>query len=231
MKLQYTFLLLGLLFLGGCTSASEKQALYEIQEFYGGSVRLTKGSNASTSTREPQGHYLAVRLDRPGLRRYYDNLELPASGCAYLAFSNLTPAERESYDYLKVTLEDSGSTHSYTYRRPQLQQALQAVTNLRTLIFNIQGSDYLAAANNFNVAALGQVRRDSLPAIIHRIANPLLPFTTYHLHGFSFISSPLTSKQPLVRLYLSVPHPPQKDRILLAVINPDYGPTSLFSMG
>ena len=220
MKLTTTlWLLLGLL--ASCSSATEKQALYEISEFYGGSVRLSSGRNFSTNGEEPKGHYLAIALNNPGLGRHFEDFRLPASNCAYLAFNNLKPAEREDYDFVKVTLQDSAGTHGYSFTQDDLKQALAAGENLRTLIFNIQGSDYVAAANNFNSDALGTTPRDSLPSIMYRLGARINPFTEYRIHGFALVREPMRGRPlPLVRLFVSVPRPPQPDHHLVFVINP-----------
>jgi hypothetical protein len=232
MTLKFTFRIVLLAFLGGCSSAAEKQALYEVSEFYSGNVNMTKGSNFSTNGEEPQGHYLAVTLNSPGLSRHYSTPQLPASNCAYLVFSNLTPPEREEYDYLKVTVSDSGSTHTYTYQKPQLQQALTAATNLRTLIFNIQSKEYSAAAANFNPAALGTLPHDSVSSILRTIGRRLNPFTEYRLHGFNLENFPIKGRpQQLVRLYISVPRQPEPDHFLTAVINPKLSDTQQFLYG
>jgi len=232
MKLTTALWLLALLVLAGCSSPSEKQALYEISEFYGGSVRLSSGRNFSTSGEEPQGHYLAVALDKPGLNRHFADLKLPASNCAYLAFSNLKPAERADYDFVKVTLKDSASTHAYSFSQADLTQALAAGEDLRTLIFNIQGSDYVAAANNFNPDALDTIPRDSLTSIMYRLGTRINPFTEYRIHGFALVREPVGSKPlPLVRLFVSVPRPPEPDHHLLFVINPALSDAEHFLYG
>jgi hypothetical protein len=218
MKTTTTLWLLVLVLLAGCSSPSEKQALYEISEFYGGNVRLSSGRNFSTSD-EPKGHYLAVALDNPSLSRYFEDLRLPASNCAYLAFSNLKPAEREDYDFVKVSLKDSASTHTYSFLQADLKQALAAGEDLRTLIFNIQGSDYVAAANNFNSDALGTMPR-------------INPFTEYRIHGFALVQESVSGKPlPLVRLFASVPRPPEPDHHLVFVINPALSDTEHFLYG
>ena len=232
MKTTTTLWLLLLVLLAGCTSPSEKQALYEISEFYGGSVRLSSGRNFSTSGDEPKGHYLAVALNSPGLGRHFDDLRLPASNCAYLAFSNLKPSEREGYDFVKVTLQDSASTHGYTFSQQQLRQALAAAEDLRTLIFNIQGSDYVAAANNFNPDALGTMPRDSLPALMQRLGTRINPFTEYRIHGFKLEQVPIQGQpKPLMSLYVSVPRPPEPDHYLEVVINPAMADNEHFLYG
>ncbi len=232
MKTLTTFWLLALVLLAGCASPGAKQALYEISEFYGGSVRITSGRNFTTNGNEPQGHYLAVALNSPELGRHYDDLRLPASNCAYLAFNNLKPSERGSYDFVKVALQDSTGTHTYTFPQQQLKQALAAAENLRTLIFNIQGSDYLSAANNFSPDALGTMPRDSLPTIMQRIGTRLNPFTEYRVHGFALTEVPIKGKpHRLIRLYVSVPHAPEPDHFLIFVIDPELTDTQHFLYG
>lgn len=232
MKALSTRWLLALALLAGCTSNAEKQAAYEIAEFYGGDVHLTSGRNFTTAKSDPRGHYLAIAVSNPALGRFYDNLQLPASGCAYLAFSNLTPSQQQSYDYVKVTLQDSSSEHRYTFTSQQLQQVLQAATSLRTLIFNIQNSDYLAAANDFNPDALGTMPRDSLPNLMNKVGNRLNPFTEYRVHGFQLTELPVAGKPlPLMQLFVSVPRPPEPDRFLVVTINPAMSDTEHFLYG
>jgi hypothetical protein len=232
MKTTTTLWLLLVVLLAGCSSPSEKQALYEISEFYGGSVRLSAGRNFSTSSDEPKGHYLAVALNNPSLSRHFEDLRLPASNCAYLAFSNLKPTEREDYDFVKVALRDSASTHSYSFSQSDLKQALAAGENLRTLIFNIQGSDYVAAANNFNPDALGTMPRDSLPSVMYRLGTRLNPFTEYRIHGFALVREPARGEPlPLVRLFVSVPRPPAPDHHLMVIINPAMSDAEHFLYG
>ena len=232
MKTLSTLWLLALAVLAGCASNAEKQAAYEIAEFYGGSVRLTSGRNFSAGGSEPQGHYLAITLKNPALNRYFDDLRLPASNCAYLAFNNLKPTERTSYDFVKVTLQDSVGAHTYTFSQQQLRQALAAAEDLRTLIFNIQGSDYVAAANNFNPDALDTMPRDSLPILMQRLGTRLNPFTEYRIHGFGTEQIPIKGKpKPLMSLYVSVPRPPEPDHYLEVVINPEMSDTQHFLYG
>ena len=232
MKLTTTLWVLALGLLAGCSSPSEKQALYEISEFYGGSVRLSSGRNFLANSDELKGHYLSVALDKPSLSRHFADLRLPASNCAYLAFSNLKPTERADYDFVKVALKDSTGTHLYSFPQADLTQALAAGEDLRTLIFNIQGSDYVAAANNFNPDALGTMPRDSLTSVMYRLGTRINPFTEYRIHGFTLVREAVRGQPlPLVRLFVSVPRHPDPDHHLLFVINPAMSDAEHFLYG
>ncbi|RZK33250.1 MAG: hypothetical protein EOO57_13595 [Hymenobacter sp.] len=139
----------------------------------------------------------------------------------------------ESYfDFVKVTLQDSVGAHVYTFSQPQLKQALAAAENLRTLIFNIQASDYVAAANNFNPDALDTTPRDSLPNLMLRMGTRLNPFTEYRIHGFSLAQIPIKGQpKPLMSFYVAVPRAPEPDHHLEVVINPAMSDTKHFLYG
>ncbi|MGI4871065.1 MAG: hypothetical protein ACRYFX_07790 [Janthinobacterium lividum] len=220
MKLQLTTCCLALALLAGCSSNSEKQGVDAVTGFYGGTVRYSKGSHFSTDATEPQGEYLEVALDKPGLNRHFSDPRIPASNCAYLVYKQLAPTERQDYSYLKVTLTDSGTTHGYTYPVAGLQLATQAANLLTPLMANLQQHHYHAIANNFNPVGLRAMSPDSLTSLITRIGKEIGPITAYALQGHGIAPITLAGKpQQLVRLFVRISEP-APTRKLLIVVNP-----------
>lgn len=217
-----TFLVLGLALglLAGCSSNPEKQDADAVANFYGGTVRYAKGSHFSTNADEPQGTYLEVTLDKPGLGRHFSDLRIPASNCAYLTYQQLPQAERQAYSYLKVSLTDSGITHRYTYPVAGLQLAVQATSLLTPLVAQLQQHQYQALAANFNPVGLHPMSPDSLTALLTRVGQEIGPISAYSLQGHDVASVTLAGKsQQVVRLFVRITEPAPA-RKLLVVVSP-----------
>ena len=221
-------LLLGLVGLAGCASSGyELATLSELTQFYGGGASVKRGYNFVAEPDAPQGSYLEITLDSPGLSQRYDDLALPASNCAYLAYHNLSVAAPQRYNYFTVNIIDSTTTRTFTYPAAELALAEQAADNLVTLVADWQQHELLAAAGTFNPVGLGPTSPDSLLPLMLRVSARLAPLTRYHTEGFALVNLPDSSRpdagQPkqLVRLVLSVPHPAnQVPGVFAVAINP-----------
>ncbi|MVN77113.1 hypothetical protein GO988_12325 [Hymenobacter sp. HMF4947] len=225
----YLSLLLGLL--AGCTSPTEKQGLDAVAQFYGDKVSYSKGSHLSTNAAEPQGKYLEVKVFNTKLSKEFSDLRLPASNCAYLTYSSLAPAERQAYNYVKVTLQDSLTEHSYTFKAPELALATQAATDLDRLMTHFKDRDYNGVVNSFNPATLPPDVRANLPTSLAELEKKTGPVTQYYLQGYALTSAPVAGRsQQLVRLFVTVQRA-QKAGKLLAVINPQLRPNEKFLYG
>ncbi|TVT43623.1 hypothetical protein FNT36_05940 [Hymenobacter setariae] len=214
-----SFIILG--FLAGCSTVTEEAGFKEIADFYGGSVFLKKGVNISTTTTEPQGSYLEVALSTPGISKYYNDLQIPASNCAFLVYKHLRPRQRTDYSYFKVSIQDSTTSHTYTFSPADLEFATQSIGNLNELMFSLQGEDFPAITNKLDPAAIGAMSHDSVTANLHRVSQKLAPFSSYLVQGFEVKKAPLAGKLvPIVRFALSVSRE-QKGMIpLLVFLNP-----------
>ena len=214
-----------------CAPDNEQQGVDAVGRFYGGLVQYKTGSHFSTDVGEPQGKYLEMTLANNALARRFDDLHLPASNCAYLVYSNLSPAERQQYNYLRINLKDSAATHTYAFNLRELATVAAAATNLATFMGDLQQRDYLTATRRFNPAALGGAVPDSVPTLLARAGTQLSPFNTYQLHGYSLVSPPVAGPtQQLVRLYVGT-EGPHNDHRLLAVVNPQLRPKEQFMYG
>ncbi|WP_345238360.1 hypothetical protein [Hymenobacter saemangeumensis] len=170
-------------------------------------------------------------MESPGLAQRYDDLQLPASNCALLVYQGLTGNEHERYDYYKITVADSSSSHSYSFARAEVAQAAQAAGLLTTIMANMQQEDYAAAARTLHPIALQGLSPDSVTALLAKVGRGLAPLRDYDLHGYKIVSEQV-SGQPLelVQLYLSVPATPESRR-LLVVINPQAEASTPFLYG
>ena len=196
MKIRLTIIsLLALGFLAACSTATEEAGLQEVAEFYGGRVFLKGGAGLSTSATEPQGSYLEVDLNKPGIGKYFSDLQLPASNCAYLVYKHLRPKQRTDYNYFRVVIQDSAASHTYTFSPADLELATQSIDNLNALMFKLQDADFPAIVGKLDPAALGAMSHDSLTANLHRISQRLAPFSSYMVQGFEVRKTPLAGSQ------------------------------------
>nr|GFC06662.1 dihydrolipoamide dehydrogenase [Tanacetum cinerariifolium] len=155
-------------FFSGCSTVTEEAGFKEIVDFYGGSVFLKKGVNISTTATEPQGSYLEVDLNTPGISRYYSDLQIPASNCALLVYKHLRPKQRTDYSYFKIVIQDSTASHAYTFSPADLDFATQSIENLNELMFSLQGADFSAITSKLDPAAIGAINHDSVTATLRR---------------------------------------------------------------
>lgn len=222
MKLLLTVIsFLAFSLLSGCSTVTEEAGLKAIADFYGGSVFLKKGANISTTATEPQGSYLEVALTRTGISTYYRDLQIPASNCAFLVYKNLRPRQRTDYGYFKVIIQDSTTSHTYTFSPADLELATQSIKNLNDLMFNLQGEDFSAVVGKLDPAATGTMSGDSVAANLQRISQKLAPFSGYQVQGFEIEKAPLAGKvTPIVRFALSVAREQKGTVPLLAFLNP-----------
>ena len=224
MKRLITLVLLSFLgFLPACISSTEEAGIQEISEMYGGRTLLKKGTGVSTSG-GPQGSYLEVDLETRGISKYYDDMQLPASNCAYLVYKHLTPHERPDYNYFKVSIQDSASAHTYTFLPADLELAAKAGSNLNSLLFALQGQDYATVSAHLDPAALGTASPDSATSKLRKIMSLLAPLketAAYKVQGFRIEKATLAGQPvPLVGFLISVPRPPERSAILIAYLNP-----------
>ncbi|RZJ61335.1 MAG: hypothetical protein EOO58_01940 [Hymenobacter sp.] len=212
---------LSLSFLSGCSTVTEEAGFKEIADFYGGSVLLKKGANISTTATEPQGSYLEIDLNRPGISKYYRDLQIPASNCALMVYKNLRPRQRTDYSYFKVVIQDSTTSHTYTFPPTNLELATQSINNLNNLIFSLQGEDFPAVISNLDPAAVDTMSRDSVAASLRRVRQKLAPFDGYLVQGFDIKKAPLAGKSiPIVQFAISVSREQKGIIPLLIFINP-----------
>ena len=210
-----------LTFLSACSTITEEAGFKEVEEFYGGSVFLKKGANVSTIATGPQGSYLEVDLNTPGISKYYRDLQVPASNCAYLVYKHLRPKQRTDYDYFKVTIQDSATSHTYTFSPADLELATQSIDSLNTLMFRLQAADFSTIVNKLNPAALGTMSHDSVVANLRKISQQLAPFNSYMLQGFEVQKVLLAGQSvPIVRFALSVSRVQKTTVPLLVFLNP-----------
>lgn len=190
---------------------------------YGGRTFLKKGAGISTAG-GPQGSYLEVDLATRGISKYYSDVQVPASNCAYLVYKHLTPRERTDYDYFKVNIQDSAATHTYTFLPADLELAAQAGSNLNSLLFALQGQDYSTIKAHLDPASLGALSPDSVDGKLRKITTLLAPskeYEEYKVHGFKIDKTPLAGHAvPIVRFLISVPRSPERPVLLVAYLNP-----------
>ncbi|MFD1874705.1 hypothetical protein [Hymenobacter bucti] len=222
MKIIYPIALL-LIFssLSACTSITEEAGFKAVADFYGGNVSMKKGTGISTTATEPQGSYLEVDLTTPGIGKYYRDMQLPASNCAYLVYKHLRPRERAGYNYFKVVIQDSAAAHSYTFSPADLELATQSIENFNMLMFKLQAADYPAVLRHLDAAALGTMSHDSVTANLRRISKGLAPFSSYLVQGFEVKQTPLAGQAiPIVRFSVSVSRVQKSTVPLFVYINP-----------
>ena len=222
MKVFFTVIsLLALSLLSACSTVTEEAGFKKVEEFYGGSVFLKKGANVSTTATGPQGSYLEVDLNTPGISKYYGDLQVPASNCAYLVYKHLRPKQRTDYDYFKVTIQDSTASHTYTFSPADLELATQSIDSLNTLMFRLQAAEFSTIIGKLNPAALGTMSHDSAVANLRKISQQLAPFNSYLVQGFEVQKVPLAGQSvPIVRFALSVSRVQKSTVPLLVFLNP-----------
>ena len=217
--------------LAGCSSPTEKQGLEAVAQFYGGSVSFTKGANASTDNAEAQGKYLEISINASGLGKRYSDLRMPASNCAYLMYSKLSPAEQKAYDYLKVSLKDSADAHSYAFRKAELAMAAQAGVDLNAFLIDLQTEDHAKVLSAFNPVVLDAASQAKLPEQLAQIEKDLASITDYRVEGYAPVVIKLGKQEvQLVRFYLTVVHSGKTSRVTL-VINPEMHPDQPYLYG
>jgi hypothetical protein len=207
--------------LSACSTVTEEAGFKEVSEFYGGSVSFKKGAGISTTATELQGSYLEVDLHTPGIGKYYSNLQVPASNCAYLVYKHLRPKQRSDYDYFKVVIQDSAASHTYTFSPTDLELATTSIGRLNALMFSLQADDTTAIVSKIAPPALGTTSRDSVMANLRRISRRLEPFDDYLVQGFDVRKMPLAGQVvPIVRFALSVSRVQKSTVPLLVFLNP-----------
>jgi hypothetical protein len=217
--------------LASCTSATEKQGLEAVAQFYGGSVGFTKGANATTESSEAQGKYLEISLRASGIGKRYSDLRMPASNCAYMVYNKLAPDEQQGYDYLKVSLKDSADAHAYTFQKSELALAAQAGIDLNAFLIDLQTEDHDKVLKAFNPDVLGAEGQAKLPEQLTKIERALASITNYQIEGYAPVTIKLgKQKVKLVRFYLIVAHAGKSSRMTL-VINPQMHPDQPYLYG
>ena len=103
--------------LTGCGGVSEFGTNAILQE-YGGVITAKNGVNKTTDTTAAQGRYVELELTNDKLEAVFPKLSIPASNCAYLFYSAVSPAELAKYDYIRTTIrgKDNSYSHSYTMK-------------------------------------------------------------------------------------------------------------------
>lgn len=224
MKRLVTLMLLAFLsFLPACLSSTEEAGMQEISEMYGGRTLFKKGTGVSTGG-GPQGSYLEVDLATRGISKYYSDMQLPASNCAYLVYKHLTPHERPDYNYFKISIQDSTSAHTYTFLPAELELADKAGRNLNSLLFALQGQDYASVSAHLDPAALGGASPDSAASRLRKIMALLAPLketAACKVQGFKLEKATLAGQPTqLVGFLIAVPRPPERSVLLAAYLNP-----------
>ncbi|HEX8330651.1 MAG TPA: hypothetical protein VF629_24185 [Hymenobacter sp.] len=217
--------------LASCTSPTEKQSLEAVAQFYGGSVGFTKGANATTETAVAHGKYLEISLNASGIGKRYSDLQIPASNCAHMVYEKFSPAEQQAYDYLKVSLNDSGGAHAYTFRKTELATAAQAGLDLNAFMIDLQTEDHDKVLKAFNPEVLGAEAQAKLPEQLAKIEQSVASITDYRVEGYAPVTIELGKKEvKLVRFYLTVVHAGKTSRLSL-LINPQMHPDQPFLYG
>lgn len=115
----YFFLLALLTLFTGCGGVNEFGTNAILQE-YGGSIIAKTGVNKTTDTTVVQGRYVELELTNDKLEAAFPKLSIPASNCAYLFYSAVSPAERAKYDYIRTTIKGKDNSYSHSYTMKEL---------------------------------------------------------------------------------------------------------------
>ncbi|MCI1186099.1 hypothetical protein MON38_01615 [Hymenobacter sp. DH14] len=115
----YSFLIALIAMFAGCGGVSESGTNAVMQE-YGGSLSAKSGVNKSTDTTAAQGRYVELELTNDRLEGAFPKLSIPASNCAYLFYSAVSPAERDKYDYVRITIKGKDNSYSHSYPMKEL---------------------------------------------------------------------------------------------------------------
>ena len=235
MTLKITrFLLIGFAVLAGCSSSTEpteplqRKSPDELTAFFGENITYSKGHQAAN---EPKGTYLEVTIHDDKLAQQYADLGLPASNCAYLSYKDLSAAERQQYDYLKITMQDASAARSYAFPRADLALATQAATDLDVLMTHFKERNYPAVLGSFNPRALTPAMRAQSFSYLAAIEQQKGPVQQYYLEGYAPAQVLLAGKKlPLVHLFVTLSHPQKASRIVVA-IDPSLRPEEKFLYG
>ena len=106
--------------LTGCGVNISESGTDAILQEYGGSLSAKAGVNTSTDTTAAQGRYVEMELINDKLETAFPKLSIPASNCAYLFYSAVSPAERTKYDYIRITIKGKDNSYSHSYKMKDL---------------------------------------------------------------------------------------------------------------
>ncbi len=233
MKLKVTLLFLAsLAALGGCSSPDSyteplaHSTPEEVAAFLGENITYGKGRHTLSNDEGPKGTYLEITVHDDKLAAEYDDLGLPASNCAYLSYKNMPAAERQQYDYLKITMQGGLASPSFVFLKPELAQATQAAADLDTLMTFFKERNYQAVVNTFHPSALTPTARTQLPVNLAAIEQKFGPVQQYYLEGYAPMPQ-ADKKNALIRLFVMLNHPQKASRALI-VINPRMHPKENF---
>ena len=109
-----------LAFLASCGSSINEFGTSAILQEYGGSLIAKTGVNTSTDTTTLQGRYVELELANDKLETAFPKLSIPASNCAFLFYSAVSPAERNKYDYIRITIKGRDNSYSHSYSMKEL---------------------------------------------------------------------------------------------------------------
>ncbi|GAB3654119.1 hypothetical protein GCM10027594_27970 [Hymenobacter agri] len=76
--------------------------------------------NNSTDSTAVQGRYVELELMNDQLESTFPKLSIPASNCAYLFYRAVSPAEREKYDFIRITIKGRDNSYSHSYPMKEL---------------------------------------------------------------------------------------------------------------
>lgn len=106
--------------LTGCGVSVSQFGTNAILQEYGGSLSAKAGVNMSPDTTTLQGRYVELELVNDKLESAFPKLNIPASNCAYLFYSAVSPAERDKYDYIRITIKGRDNSYSHSYSMKEL---------------------------------------------------------------------------------------------------------------
>lgn len=137
--MRYLFLLSFCLFISSCSlmSDTEKAAITDILEVYGGQISYSIGTGIDTDS-EFNGKYLELEISGSQyLNTYFDELSYYAPIIALTFYQGITDEERKNYDYYVVIVNSDNSSREEKISTKTLERLLVTERNARKGLKNI----------------------------------------------------------------------------------------------
>ena len=168
-------------------SDNEKSAMNKVTEFYGGSCGWSKGFEYENGTNED---YFELKMSGSELlRQYADMIEMPASNCAYLFYTNLGE-DQKKYTHIRVGInlgEEGGFEKSFPTK--DLKEIKQLTPYLPLIEKLAISEDYETIWATFDPEIQATMTKDTLRDFFQMNDSLCGPFGQIQFQGYRFYKS------------------------------------------
>ena len=173
-----------------------------ILQEYGGKLMSKVGVSANTDTETLQGRYLELELTNDKLESTFPKLSIPASNCAYLFYSAVSPAERAKYDYIRIIIKGGDNSYSHSYPMKELDAVDMAKNKFDEVGRLLKSENYDALLNQLDVNYFPPVDFGKVKPMLEEMDEQFGRTGGFKLMGFEFFDyDNKGEKQRLLTMY------------------------------